>query len=198
MALRAALLADTLDVVGRAVDRLGFDATIFVTPDDSAAEILALTDRSWPAAAQHKGDLGERMRAALARLVDNGAHSAILVGTDIPLLTVAHLAAARDRLEAAGGVVLGPAEDGGYFLVGMQQVHAALFDGVEWGTSSVLTDTLRLAERAGIEARLIEGCYDIDTMDDLRRLERDLASAAADVAPHMRAWFGARGGDALL
>jgi rSAM/selenodomain-associated transferase 1 len=195
--LRTALLADTLEVVGRAVELCGFDATIFVTPRDGAAEILTLSDRSWPAAAQSEGDLGERMRAALAHLVDNGAPSAILVGTDIPLLTVAHLAAARDLLEASGGVVLGPAEDGGYFLVGMQQVHAALFDGVEWGTASVLTDTLRLADRSGIEVRLIEGCYDVDTMDDLRRLERDLASAA-DVAPHVRAWFGARDGGELF
>jgi rSAM/selenodomain-associated transferase 1 len=197
-ALRAALLADTLDVVGRAVDLFNFDATIFVTPRDGAAEILMLSDRSWPVAAQSEGDLGGRMRAALAHLVAGGAPSAILVGTDIPMLTVAHLAAARDLLETSGGVVLGPAEDGGYFLVGMRQVHAALFDGVAWGTASVLTDTLRLADRAGIEVRLIEGCYDVDTMDDLRRLERDLASAAADVAPHMRAWFGARHGDELF
>lgn len=196
--MRTALLADTLDVVGRAVDLFSFDATIFVTPRDGAVEIQTLSDRQWPAAAQSEGALGERMRAALAHLVGRGAPSAILVGTDIPLLTVAHLAAARDLLETSGGVVLGPAEDGGYFLVGMQQVHAALFDGVDWGTASVLTDTLRLADRAGIEVRLIEGCYDVDTMDDLRRLERDLACAAADVAPHMRAWFSAPERDELF
>ena len=198
-ALRSALLADTLDVVGRAVDLFSFDATIFVTPRDGAAEISTLSDRLWPAAAQSEGDLGERMRTALAHLVDSGAASAMLVGTDIPLLTVAHLAAARDLLETSGGVVLGPAEDGGYFLVGMRHVHAAIFDGVEWGTASVLTDTLRLADRAGIEVRLIDGGYDVDTLDDLRRLERDLASAAAaDVAPHMRVWFAARDGDELF
>jgi uncharacterized protein len=197
-ALRAALVADTLDVVGRAADRFNFDATIFVTPAGGAAELLNLSDRSWPTAAQSDGDLGERMRAALAHLVDGGAASAILVGTDIPLLTVAHLTAACDLLEASGGVVLGPADDGGYFLVGMQQVHTALFDGIEWGTPSVLSDTLRAADRIGIEVRLIGGCYDVDTMEDLRRLEGDLASAAADIAPHMRAWFSAREDDRLF
>jgi hypothetical protein len=62
----------------------------------------------------------------------------------------------------------------------------------------VLTGTFRLADRAGIEVRLIEGCYDVDTRDDLRRLEDDLASAAPDVAPHMRAWFNGREDDDLL
>jgi rSAM/selenodomain-associated transferase 1 len=191
-ALRTALLADTLDVVGRAADLFGLDTTIFATPRDGAAEILNLSDRLWSAASQSEGDLGERMRAALAHLIDGGATSAILVGADIPLLTVAHVTAARDLLETSGGVVLGPADDGGYFLVGMQEVHAELFDGVEWGTASVLSDTLRVANRIGIEVRLIGGSYDVDTMEDLRRLESDLASAAADVAPHMRAWFSAR------
>jgi rSAM/selenodomain-associated transferase 1 len=191
-ALRAALVADTLDVVGRAADLFSFDTMVFVTPRAAADEILDLSDRPWPSARQSDGDLGERMRSALAYLIDGGAMSAILVGTDIPLLSVAHLAAARDLLETSGGVVLGPADDGGYFLVGMQRVHAELFDGVEWGTASVLTDTLRVADRLGIEVRMVGGCYDVDTMDDLRRLEQDLASAAADVAPHMRAWFSAR------
>jgi hypothetical protein len=95
-------------------------------------------------------------------------------------------------LQASGGVVLGPADDGGYFLIGMTKLHTELFDDVEWGTSSVVTDTLRIAERLGVEARLIGGCYDIDTIEDLRRLERDLTSAAPEVAPHVRAWYSAR------
>jgi uncharacterized protein len=192
-ALRTALLADTLDVVGRAADTFGFDATIFVTPRGADAEIVALTDRAWAATSQSDGDLGERMRSALGHLIDDrGCASAILVGTDIPLLNAAHLAAARDVLESSGGVVLGPSDDGGYFLVGMTSVRAQLFDGVEWGTASVLTDTLRAAERLGIEARLIGSCYDVDMIDDLHRLERDLASAPADVAPRVREWFSAR------
>jgi rSAM/selenodomain-associated transferase 1 len=192
-ALRAALLADTLDVVGRAAGELDFDATIFFTPESAAAEIVALSGRPFAAISQSDGDLGERMRSALAHLLDERGHaSAILVGTDIPLLSAAHLAAARDLMATSGGVVLGPADDGGYFLVGMTKVHGALFDGVEWGTSSVLTDTLRCAERLGVEARLVGSCYDIDTMDDLRRLECDLASVPRDVAAHVRTWLSAR------
>jgi hypothetical protein len=56
----------------------------------------------------------------------------------------------------------------------------------------VLADTLRSAERDGIAAQLLAGTYDVDTIEDLQRLERDLSPAPPEVAPRMRAWFGAR------
>jgi glycosyltransferase A (GT-A) superfamily protein (DUF2064 family) len=71
----------------------------------------------------------------------------------------------------------------------MTKVEGGLLDQIEWGTGSVLTDTLRAAERLSIDARLIASTYDIDTIEDLRRLERDLATAASEVAPHVRRWF---------
>jgi uncharacterized protein len=113
----------------------------------------------------------------------------MLVGADIPLLSARHLLDAGDALRASGGVVLGPADDGGYYLIGMTQVEGALFEGIAWGTGGVLADTLRRAERLSIEARLIARTYDIDTIEDLRRLERDLATAASEAAPHVRRWF---------
>ena len=120
------------------------------------------------------------MRSALEELLGpRGYGAAMLVGADIPLLNAQHLLDARDTLQSSGGVVLGPADDGGYYLIGMTKVHGGLFERIEWGTGSVLTDTLRAAERLGIEARLIGSTYDIDTIEDLRRLERDLASAAS-------------------
>ena len=192
-ALRAALLADTLEVVGRAAETLSMDAVLFSTPARAVPEMLGASGRPFPHVSQSDGDLGDRMRSALAHLLDDRGHaSAMLVGTDIPFLRASHLADARSALEAGGGIVLGPADDGGYFLIGMTAVHAALFDDIEWGTSSVLAATLRAAGRHGIGARLIAGTYDVDTIEDLQRLERDLASASPDVAPHVRAWFGAR------
>jgi glycosyltransferase A (GT-A) superfamily protein (DUF2064 family) len=90
-------------------------------------------------------------------------------------------------------VVLGPAADGGYYLIGMRRVYAELFEGIAWGTASVLTDTLRVADRAGIEARLIRAAYDVDKIEDLQRLEDDLRTSSPELAPHVRAWFGAGG-----
>ena len=188
--LRAALLADTLLVLESLPA-----VTIFFTPDDAEAEIAALACASMRLAPQGDGDLGIRMLRALRFLrpvAEPGGltpEAALLVGSDIPLLRVDHLNEAAETLEARGGVVLGPADDGGYYLIGMTEVQPGLFDAVAWGSESVLTDTLRAAERAGVEARLIRSAYDIDTIDDLRRLARDLADAPAAVCPGVRRWL---------
>jgi hypothetical protein len=90
---------------------------------------------------------------------------------------------------AERGIVLGPADDGGYYLIGMPDVYAELFEGIAWGTESVLTDTLRAADRARIDAHLARSAYDVDTIDDLLRLERDLAWLPSGVCPALRRWF---------
>jgi rSAM/selenodomain-associated transferase 1 len=195
--LRAALLADTLLVLEPLAG-----VTIFFTPDDAETEIAALARSSMRLVPQGDGDLGTRMLRALRFLRTVAVsdtvleqppglppEAALLVGSDIPLLGVEHLREAAETLEARGGIVLGPADDGGYYLIGMTEVRPGLFDEVAWGTDSVLTDTLRAAERVGVEARLIRSAYDIDTIDDLRRLARDLADAPATVCPGVRRWL---------
>jgi rSAM/selenodomain-associated transferase 1 len=184
-ALRAALLADTL----RAVESVP-DVFIFFTPDEAEQEIASLAGGVRSRLPQCDGDLGARMLGALRYLLDDRKYeAALLVGSDIPLLTANHLREAAETVQARGGLVLGPADDGGYYLIGMTQPHAALFDGIAWGSESVLTNTLRTAERIGIEARLVRSAYDVDTVDDLLRLERDLGWAPKDVCPAVRRWF---------
>ena len=194
-ALNAALLADTL----RTVEQL-HGVTIFFTPDDMESDVAAHGASALARVPQGDGDLGARMLRALQFLrgcltpwgqTPRGLtpDGAILVGSDIPLLTVDHLREAEQVLQSSGGVVLGPADDGGYYLIGMTRVHAGMFEGIAWGTASVLTDTLRAAERCGVEARLVRGTYDVDTIDDLGRLERDLALMPADRCPALRRWF---------
>lgn len=196
-ALRAALLEDTLSALTSVPD-----VTIFFTPDHAAVEIAALAGPARRLVAQGSGDLGTRMFRALQVLLNVTVSDtvvkqprcltpdgAILIGSDIPLLTADHVREAAETLRASGGVVLGPADDGGYYLIGMTHAHAGLFDRVEWGTESVLTDTLRAAERAGVDARLVSSEYDVDTIDDLVRLQRDLASAPAGVCPALRRWL---------
>jgi rSAM/selenodomain-associated transferase 1 len=196
--LRAALLADTLHALG---DR--DDTYVFFTPDESAGEMASLCagaaagriHGSAPASVprlvpQGTGDLGARMLGALRHLLEpRGYDAAILVGSDIPLLGGDHLHDAEETLRASGGVVVGPADDGGYYLIGMTQPHAGLFEGIAWGTESVLTDTLRAAERIGVEARLVRSAYDLDTFDDLLRVERDLAWAPGAACPELRRWL---------
>jgi rSAM/selenodomain-associated transferase 1 len=187
-ALRAALLADTL----RAVESLR-DVFIFFTPVEAEQEIASLAGNGMSRVPQCAGDLGARMLGGMRHLLEDRKYeAALLVGSDIPLLTAAHLREAAETLRASGGLVLGPADDGGYYLIGMRRPHAALFEGLAWGSESVLTETLRTAERMGIEARLVRSAYDVDTVDDLLRLERDLGWAPADVCPAVRRWFSER------
>lgn len=182
--LRVALLSDTLMTAAAATD---IDPFIFVSGD---AAISGCLPRPMPLVEQTGDDLGQRMRAALTDLlVDRGYDAAMLIGTDIPFLSRSHISDARARLAAHDGIVLGPADDGGYYLIGMKQLHAGLFEHVAWSTERVLTDTLSAADRLGLEARLLPSLYDIDTIDDLRRAERDLEVAPSGVAPNLRAWL---------
>ena len=186
--LRSALLADTLSAVASLPD-----VFVFVTPDEAVPEVETVL----PVVPQGGGDLGARMLHALQFLLQVSAEEpqcltpdiAILVGSDIPMLTESLITEAASLLQRSGGVVLGPADDGGYYLIGMTQAHPGLFEGIAWGSESVLTDTLRAADRLGVDAYLAPSSYDVDTIDDLLRLERDLAWAPSGVAPALRRWF---------
>jgi rSAM/selenodomain-associated transferase 1 len=185
-ALKLALLADTL----RALETLP-DVFIFFTPNDAEREFARLGDLALQRVTQGDGDLGARMLAAMRHLLEALKYeAAVLVGSDIPWLSADHVREAFATLQATGGVVLGPADDGGYYLIGMTRAVDGLFEDIAWGTGSVLTDTLRAAERLAVDARLIRSAYDVDTIADVQRFERDLALAPAHACPNLRRWLG--------
>jgi rSAM/selenodomain-associated transferase 1 len=194
-ALRAALLADTLHAVAALPS-----VAMFFTPAEAEEEVAALSGGVFARVPQVAGDLGARMLAAFRYLLQASETmdaqagrptpaAAILVGSDVPLLSAQVVLEAAATLDTHGGIIIGPADDGGYYLIGMTRVHPGLFDGIAWGTDSALSDTLRAAERLGVDARLARGAYDVDTIDDLLRLERDLAWAPAQACPAMRRWL---------
>ncbi|MEM9300826.1 MAG: TIGR04282 family arsenosugar biosynthesis glycosyltransferase [Pseudomonadota bacterium] len=117
---------------------------------------------------QAPGDLGSRMREALGWGLGRSDRS-LVIGTDCPLLRPSHLAAASKAL-ATRDVVIGPAEDGGYYLLGLRRPAPALFRGVAWGTAEVLAQTLRRAGRAGLTVTLLDPLPDVDRAADLRAL----------------------------
>lgn len=120
---------------------------------------------------QGAGDLGQRMKRALNRALAAG-HPAVLIGGDCVSLSAADLRAALDLLDQGQPAVLGPAMDGGYVLIGLSRPCPGLFQGVAWGTASVLAATrrrLRRANRAWAELPL---GWDVDTPNDLRRWRR--------------------------
>lgn len=118
--------------------------------------------------AQSGPDLGARMADAFARAFARGASRVALVGTDTPGVTRETVALALSALDAAD-IVLGPAEDGGYYLVALRGPRPALFAGIDWSTPRVLDETRARAAAAGLAVRELTPLADIDTLDDLRR-----------------------------
>ena len=115
--------------------------------------------------------LGERMRHAFARAFE-ARSPLVLIGSDCPVLTRAHLAEARAAL-ADHDAAIAPAEDGGYVLIAMARPVAALFDGVDWGSAAVMGQTrARLAE-ARVRWKELAMLWDVDRPADYERLRRE-------------------------
>lgn len=124
---------------------------------------------------QAGGDLGARMHAALAGALE-GAHAradaAVLIGSDCPALRPADIRAAFAALRAGADLVLAPAEDGGYPLIGLRRVSSALFEGMPWGGPAVLRETRARASRLGWSVALLRTLWDVDRPRDVARLRR--------------------------
>jgi rSAM/selenodomain-associated transferase 1 len=126
---------------------------------------------------QRGRNLGERMYHALSRAARRH-RTAILIGSDCPGLTPADLRRAARWLRGGADVVLAPAEDGGYALVGMKRVQREFFDGINWGGEDVYEETVRRLKRAGYRWRALRQVWDVDRPEDLERL-RSLRFASA-------------------
>lgn len=176
-ALYRCFLLDKIAAVGALTEA---QPVIAYTPDDARAEFTALAP-GFALVAQHGPDLGERLQATLASLLAAGHAGAIAVDSDTPTLPGHFLQQAVDRLTRPGpdDVVLGPTEDGGYYLIGVRAAHRELFEGVPWSTSDVLHVTLRRAAAAGLHTACLPPWFDVDTADDLERLRAALATDGA-------------------
>ena len=131
------------------------------TPDDAQPEIQSLLQPGWSSAPQGSGDLGDRMKRAFQET----AGPAILIGTDCPIIETADLDKARSALEFHP-VVVGPARDGGYWLIGMRECYPDLFTGIHWSTDRVFSETMNRAKQAGLTVQTLRTLADIDTKAD--------------------------------
>ena len=133
---------------------------------------------------QRGDDLGARERNLFEDLFAAGFARVVIIGSDLPTLPAAHVADALARLRP-GTVTLGPAADGGYYLIGLTAPDSGdavpdLFTGVRWGTSSAFEDTVRAAARPGIAVERIAAWYDVDDADGMERLRRDVGPAGEE------------------
>ncbi len=119
--------------------------------------------------AQRGADLGERMHRALSMAL-RSYRVALLIGTDCPDLGPRDLRRAARLLRGSCAVVLAPAEDGGYALIGARRVSPELFEGIAWGSSQVFKQTARRLAGAGLRWRALRTVWDVDRPQDLDRL----------------------------
>ena len=120
---------------------------------------------------QIEGDLGEKMNFAINKsLVSKDSKCALLLGSDCPAMTYDYLNNALRLLSDGTKLVLGPALDGGYVLIGVNKSYPELFQDINWGANEVLEKTIQKAKNIGIDYVCLEPLWDVDRPDDLRRL----------------------------
>jgi uncharacterized protein len=179
-ALYRAFLLDRLDAVA-ALESV--TVIVAYTPPEAAAAMAALAPAGLRLLPQRGADLGERMSALLDGLLADGHPAAIAMGADSPTLPMAWVAEAVDALTAGTtDLALGPADDGGYYLIGLRAPCPPLFRGVPWSTGEVARITLERAREARRRVHLLPRWFDVDTEADLRRLETDLRAAVGELA----------------
>jgi rSAM/selenodomain-associated transferase 1 len=144
------------------------DVEVCFTPDDANSEIKPWARPTWRLTAQGSGDLGCRLDRAFRRAFDQGVNRAAIIGSDCPDVRVDDIQAAWTAL-LSHDVVLGPATDGGYWLIGLREPQPELFVDIPWSTNEVLRRTLERAHAAGLKTRLLRELADVDTEADWRR-----------------------------
>ena len=138
---------------------------------------------------QGQGHIGRRMHRALVGGFQNGARSIVIIGSDIPDISTTIIDRAFQELEKTN-LVLGPAGDGGYYLIGMHktdqfQSYRDLFEGIHWGTNQVLTQTIAAANQLGMGSALLDTLQDVDRPEDLQIWHR-AGGSKSELTAHKR------------
>jgi rSAM/selenodomain-associated transferase 1 len=195
--LAAAFLLDTVVKVQQA----GVAARLICRDAAEKALLRARFDGLAPAVVQRGEGLGDALESAFRFGLADGFSAVGVLGSDIPTLPVAVI---RDAFAAVAGgadVALGPADDGGYYLLVARRPHPALFRDMVWSTSSVARETLVRCRALGLRVDVLPNWYDVDDGPALDRLKTELATFPPDLAPHTRAaldgalWSGEAAGN---
>jgi rSAM/selenodomain-associated transferase 1 len=192
--LSACFIRDAAGNIAAAAEHAAIDGYIAYSPAGTEAEFAPLLAGGTQLLPSRRTGLGLSLHDAAEDLLAAGFGSVCLVNSDSPTLPTALLIAAVQALSLSGDrVVLGPAEDGGYYLIGLKRLHARLFDDIAWSTPRVFAQTVERAREIGLEPVVMPEWYDIDDVDALRRLHRelrdDVGRGALYPAPHTAAFL---------
>ncbi|MFZ2199079.1 MAG: TIGR04282 family arsenosugar biosynthesis glycosyltransferase [Thermodesulfovibrionales bacterium] len=146
-------------------DAGSYDRFVFYDPPERVRDFLSWLPHE-KFIAQRGSDVGERMDNAIRYLLENGAKKAVITGADIPDLTSKIIIEAFEMLDHAD-VVVGPAHDGGYYLIGMKSPMSELFCNIPWSTGDVFSETVMVLKSSGKSYGVLPVLSDLDTIEDL-------------------------------
>jgi uncharacterized protein len=188
--LGACFIRDAAGNILAAAEAAAIDGYVAYSPAGSEELFVALLPGQIRLLPPRRIGLGASLLDAAEDLLAAGYGSVCLVNADSPTLPTAVLVEAARVLAAPGDrLVLGPADDGGYYLIGLKHAHRRLFEDIAWSTERVFRQTLERARELGLDTVTLPGWYDVDDVVSMRRLAAELRApdAAGYAAPHTAA-----------
>lgn len=164
------LVEDTLEVH---LNSAGHETIVCFTPEHSRDEVRSWLGEDITLQGQRGGDLGSRQFDAIGQALEAGYRKAVIIGSDCPAITPGDIETAFDLLDD-NQLVIGPSEDGGYYLIGAAGDVECVFENISWGGEEVLRETMERAREAGVTFGMLDIKYDIDTYHDLKRYYRSV------------------------
>src|SRR5438876_3672818 len=186
--LNVCLLRDTVAAIAKACGTTAHGVGVYA-PIGAEAAYVDILPSNFELLPQRGDGFGERLAFATADLFQCGFGSVCLIDSDSPTVSADVYADAVEILSKAGDrVVLGPADDGGYYLIGLEQTRRELFERIDWSTERVLDQTKTRARELNLDVSLLRTGYDVDDAATLRRLCDELLSKSSDaeLAPNTR------------
>jgi rSAM/selenodomain-associated transferase 1 len=173
--LSACFIRDAVANIGEAARQAAIDGYIAYTPPGAEGEFGPLLTEGTRLLPSRRAGLAASLHDAAADLLAAGYGSVCLVNSDSPTLPTAVLVEAARILSRGGDrIVIGPAEDGGYYLIGLKRAYARVFEDIVWSTPTVFAQTIERAHEIGIEPLVLPMWYDVDDVAALQRLRAEL------------------------
>jgi rSAM/selenodomain-associated transferase 1 len=194
-ALNACFLRDTVASLDAATRLAAAEWVISYTPSGEEAAFAGILPEGALLIPQRGDGFGERLLFTAVDLFACGFSAVCLIDSDSPTVPTAQFVQASELLLAPGNrTLLGPSEDGGYYLLGMQQTHPRLFEEITWSTSVVTAQTIERAAELGLPVDVLQTWYDVDDASSLGRLQAELLDPHSSVprgyaAPHTCAYL---------
>jgi len=187
--LNKCFLRDTTAAISRVTMHTEASGIAVYTPTGTESTYVDILPGDFSLLPQRGVDFGERLCSAAEDLFRCGFDSVCLIDSDSPTVPGENFSKAIEFLETSSNrIVLGPCDDGGYYLIGVKKPHRKLFERINWSTERVFDQTVRRAREIGLGVKLLPSGYDIDDAAGLRRLCNELLrdSVHTEIAPHTR------------